>query len=139
VGLELGADDYMVKPFSPRELVLRVRAVLRRSGQSRALPAGELLTAGILTVDVPKHRVTVSQKEIELTPMEFKLLSTLLERRGLVQTREALLSDVWGIHSDISTRTVDTHIKRLREKLTKAGAMIATVPGLGYKFKDDED
>ncbi len=134
VGLELGADDYMVKPFSPRELVLRVKAIIRR-GKSDEMKEQSIAQAGI-TVDIPKHRVLVGSKEIEMTPMEFKLLTTLMQRAGLVQTREALLADVWDIHADVSTRTVDTHIKRLREKLGKCGSAIETVVGLGYRFKD---
>jgi two-component system phosphate regulon response regulator PhoB len=90
-------------------------------------------------VDIPRHRVTVNRKEVELTPMEFKLLVTLMERRGLVQTREKLLSDIWDIHADVDTRTVDTHVKRVREKLGKAGLTIETVVGLGYRFKQDSD
>jgi two-component system, OmpR family, phosphate regulon response regulator PhoB len=140
VGLELGADDYVVKPFSPRELVLRVKAILRRG--KPADDQKETLEAGLLVVDRPRHQVTVSGKEVELTPMEFKLLVTLMERSGRVQTREALLDDVWGMNAvDVFTRTVDTHIKRLREKLGKAGKEIETVTGLGYRFRaqDDED
>jgi two-component system, OmpR family, phosphate regulon response regulator PhoB len=140
VGFELGADDYIVKPFSPRELILRVKAILRRV--SPAETKKEILRQGILTVDVPRHKVIVSQKEVELTPLEFKLLITLIERKGVVQTRDKILSDVWNMDADIYTRTIDTHIKRLREKLGKAGAFIETVVGLGYRFRqegDDED
>jgi len=137
VGLELGADDYIVKPFSPRELVLRIKAILRRGKVEEAKK--DILTAGILTVDIPRHKVTVNEKEIELTPMEFKLLVTLMERQGRVQTRDGLLSEVWDIHAEVYTRTVDTHIKRLREKLGKAGKYIETIVGLGYKFKQEDD
>lgn len=137
VGLELGADDYIVKPFSPRELVLRVRAILRRGKPEEAKK--DILTAGILNVDIPRHEVTVGEKEIRLTPIEFRLLVTLMERRGRVQTRDRLLSDVWDIHAEIYTRTVDTHIKRLREKLGKAGKFIETITGLGYRFKQEDD
>lgn len=137
VGLELGADDYIVKPFSPRELILRVKAILRRGKIEETKK--DILTVGILTVDIPRHKVTVKEKEVELTPMEFKLLVTLMERRGRVQTRDGLLSAIWDIHADVYTRTVDTHIKRLREKLGKAGAFIETIVGLGYRFKQEED
>ena len=137
VGLELGADDYIVKPFSPRELVLRIKAILRRGRLEGHKP--DILTAGILTVDIPRYKVKVKEKEVELTPMEFKLLTTLMERRGRVQSRDVLLSDVWGMSSDVFTRTVDTHIKRLREKLGKAAKYIETVTGVGYRFKEEED
>jgi DNA-binding response OmpR family regulator len=137
VGLELGADDYIVKPFSPRELVLRIKAILRRGKIEENKK--DVLTAGILNVDIPRHKVTVNDKEVELTPMEFKLLVTLMERQGRVQTRDGLLSEIWDVHAEIYTRTVDTHIKRLREKLGKAGKYIETVVGLGYKFKQEDD
>jgi two-component system phosphate regulon response regulator PhoB len=137
VGLELGADDYVVKPFSPRELILRVKAILRR-GKSEE-PEKKIFKAGTLTVDVPAHKVTVNGKEVALTPMEFKLLTTLAERRGRVQTRSGLLSEIWDIHSDVYTRTVDTHVKRLREKLGPAAKFVETVIGLGYRFKPEGD
>jgi DNA-binding response OmpR family regulator len=129
VGLELGADDYMVKPFSPRELVLRIKAISRRGSIEETRK--EVIKAGGLIVDIAKHKVIVNQKEVELTPMEFKLLQALVERRGRVQTRERLLSDVWDIHAEIDTRTIDTHVKRLREKIGKLGNLIETVRGLG--------
>ncbi len=137
VGLELGADDYIVKPFSPRELTLRVKAILKRSGKEESKK--ELLTIENITVDIPKHRVTVKDKEIELAKMEFNLLVALMERRGRVQTRDRLLSDVWGIDSMVDTRTVDTHIKRLREKLGRAGDIIETVRGIGYKLREVDE
>jgi two-component system phosphate regulon response regulator PhoB len=138
VGLELGADDYIVKPFSPRELVLRIKAILRRD--KRQDSKKERIISGDIEVNIPKHKVTVRQREIALTNMEFKLLLTLMERQGRVQDRERLLSDVWGMDSMVDTRTIDTHVKRLREKLGKPGLMIETVRGMGYKFKDiDED
>lgn len=138
VGLELGADDYIVKPFSPRELGLRVKAILKRG--KREVTKKDVLTAGDITVDIPKHKVTVKGKEVELTQMEFKLLATIIERRGRVQTREKLLSDVWDMSAEVDTRTIDTHIKRLREKLGRAGSFVETVRGLGYKFREkDED
>ncbi len=137
VGLELGADDYVVKPFSPRELMLRIKAILRR-GKTEELPK-DIIRRGGLVIDIPKHRVTVNHKEIELTPIEFKLLVTLIERTGRIQSRDKLLADVWDMHSDVFTRTVDTHIKRLREKLGKMGSIIETERGLGYRCKEDED
>lgn len=137
VGLELGADDYVVKPFSPRELILRIKAILKRGKEESSK---DIIKRGILIIDVPKHRVTVNNKEVGLTPIEFRLLVTLIERKGRVQSRDILLTDVWGIEAEIYTRTVDTHIKRLREKLSKAGDLLETVRGLGYRFKEkDED
>jgi DNA-binding response OmpR family regulator len=137
VGLELGADDYMVKPFSPRELILRIKAILRR-GKAEG-PHKDVIKRGVLAIDILKHRVTVNNKEIELTPIEFKLLVTLIERTGRIQSRDQLLSDVWDMHSGVFTRTVDTHIKRLREKLGRVGSIIETVRGLGYRCVEDED
>ncbi len=137
LGLELGADDYMVKPFSPRELVLRVKAILRR-GEPAAASSAPVLTAGQLTIDRERHKVTVSTKEVQLTAMEFKLLVLLLERHGRMQSRERLLNDVWDIDAEVTTRTVDTHIKRLRQKLGKMGKCIETVRGHGYRFAETE-
>ena len=132
-GLELGADDYVVKPFSVKELLLRVKVVLRRQGDE---PRGEQkkLKKGAIQLDVDRHEVIVSDKPVVLTALEFRLLKTFLERPGRVQTRETLLSDVWGIDAEITTRTVDTHIKRLREKLGPAGDVIETIRGVGYKL-----
>jgi DNA-binding response OmpR family regulator len=138
LGLELGADDYMVKPFSPRELVLRVKAILRRHGPETGLPQN-VLTAGLLMVDKDRHQVTVNKKEAALTSMEFKLLVVLLERRGRVQSRERLLSDVWDVDAEVTTRTVDTHIKRLRQKLGVMGRHIETVRGYGYRFAENPE
>jgi DNA-binding response OmpR family regulator len=132
VGLELGADDYVTKPFSPRELVLRVKRIL---GRGRSAPA-EVLKAGDIAIDLAKHQATVRGQPVELTATEFKLLSTLLERRGRVQTRDTLLTDVWGYEGDVDTRTVDTHVRRLREKLGKAADSIETVRGVGYRFAE---
>ena len=137
LGLELGADDYMVKPFSPRELVLRVKAILRR-GDSATVLTAPVLTAGQLTIGRERHKVTVNTKEVRLTAMEFKLLVLLLERRGRVQARERLLNDVWDIDAEVTTRTVDTHVKRLRQKLGKMGKFIETVRGYGYRLRDEE-
>lgn len=136
VGFELGADDYIVKPFSPRELILRIRAILRRLKPVE--PEKDQLISGKLTIDLPRHKVTVDKKEVELTSMEFKLLVILMQRKGRVQSREKLLEDVWDIASDVTTRTVDTHVKRLREKLGKAGDMIETLRGVGYRFSEKE-
>ena len=134
VGFEIGADDYVVKPFSVRELVLRIQAILRRvSGDLDTAPT---IYFGTLKVDREAHRVWVSDKEVELTALEFKLLVTLHDRKNRVQTRDALLQDVWGIEADITTRTVDTHVKRLREKLGGAGEYVETVRGVGYRFAD---
>ena len=132
-GFEVGADDYVVKPFSVREVVLRVKALLRRGGDAQV--EGKSLSAGTLKVDTERHRVAVDDQEIELTTLEYKLLLTLMERRGRVQTREGLLQDVWGYHYAGDTRTVDTHITRLRTKLGSAGAMIRTLRGFGYKLE----
>jgi two-component system, OmpR family, phosphate regulon response regulator PhoB len=134
VGFEIGADDYVVKPFSVRELVLRIQAILRRvSGELDAAPA---IHFGSLKVDRDAHRVWVDGREVELTALEFKLLVTLHDRKNRVQSRDALLQDVWGIEADITTRTVDTHVKRLREKLGGAGEYVETVRGVGYRFAD---
>lgn len=136
VGLELGADDYITKPFSPRELVLRIKAILKR-GKGLEEESKEVVVIGKIGVDIPKHKVTVANKEITLTPMEFKLLLNLMERQGRVQTRENLLNSVWGFSGSVETRTLDTHVKRLREKLGKGGKAIETVRGLGYRFREE--
>ena len=134
VGLELGADDYVTKPFSPREIVLRVKTILRRT--SGKMAPVEVLKFGDLVVDIPKHEVICSGKIVELTATEFKLLAMLMERRGRVQSRDRLLTDVWGYEGDVDTRTVDTHMRRLREKLGKAADYIETVRGVGYRFAE---
>jgi two-component system phosphate regulon response regulator PhoB len=137
VGFEIGADDYVVKPFSNRELVLRVRAVLRRGEPE---PVAQPMTVfGRLKVDRSAHRVQVDEQEVALTALEFRLLTTLLDRKNRVQTRETLLEDVWQMSAELETRTVDTHIKRLREKLGAAGAYIHTVRGVGYRFANSPD
>ena len=132
VGFEVGADDYVAKPFNVRELRLRIRAVLRR--RVRSEPGEERITAGRLELETAAHRVRVDGVEVTLTALEFKLLVHLVVRRGRVQTRETLLVDVWGHGPDLSTRTVDTHIQRLRKKLGPAGQDIETVRGIGYRF-----
>jgi two-component system phosphate regulon response regulator PhoB len=140
LGFELGADDYVVKPFSVRELLLRVQAILRRHAPDDALP--DVIDFGVLKVERGAHRVWVDGVEVELTALEFRLLVTLHDRKNRVQTREALLGDVWGIHADVTTRTVDSNVKRLREKLGAAGDYIQTVRGVGYRFAatpEDQD
>jgi DNA-binding response OmpR family regulator len=131
LGFELGADDYVVKPFSPREFVLRIRAILRRRMQAEDQ---QLLTVGDIVVDRSRHEVQVAGKGIDCTATEFKLLSILMERQGRVQGRDRLLSDVWGYDSVIDTRTVDTHMRRLRDKLGVCGSYIETVRGFGYRL-----
>jgi len=133
-GLSLGADDYLPKPFSPQELVLRVGAVLRRLA-APAVAAGGIVTAGRIALDRSAHRVTVDAAEVDLTATEFKLLRTLIEREGRVQSRAQLLETVWQAHPDIQTRTVDMHVQRLRQKLGKAGDCVETVRGAGYRFR----
>jgi two-component system phosphate regulon response regulator PhoB len=134
-GLELGADDYVTKPFSPRELVLRVGAVLRRAQSPAVAGASRILHGGPVSVDLNAMRVSVDDAVIELTPTEYRLLVTLLERRGRVQTRQQLLETAWDIHARIETRTVDMHVQRLRTKLGRAGVLIETVRGFGYRFR----
>jgi two-component system phosphate regulon response regulator PhoB len=136
VGFELGADDYLTKPFSPRELLLRAKAVLRRTHPSAATREEKPLIFGELTIDLPRHKVFVSKKEIELTAIEFKLLCYLLETKGRVQSRDTLLDKVWGYDAFVTTRTVDTHVKRLREKMGKLENYIETVRGVGYRFRE---
>ena len=136
VGFEVGADDFVTKPFSVRELVLRIRAILRRGGGAEADQAREQV--GPIRVDPAAHRAYVDGEEIALTALEFKLLTTFMSRLGRVQTREALLQDVWGVSSDLQTRTVDTHVKRLREKLGAGRDLIETVRGIGYRMIEPE-
>ena len=137
VGLELGADDYISKPFSPREVVLRVKAVLRRL-QPEMQPeenGSELLKVGGIELDVSGHQLRLGGREVPLTATEFRLLRLLMERNGRVQTRGQLLSDVWGYAEDIDSRTVDTHIRRLRRKLGPEADRIETVIGVGYRLR----
>jgi two-component system phosphate regulon response regulator PhoB len=136
-GLSLGADDYLVKPFAPQELILRVGAVLRRLA-GPAVASGSKLVAGPLTIDRAAHRVSVHGKDVELTATEYRLLVTLAERRGRVQSRSQLLETVWEAHPDIQTRTVDMHMQRLRTKLGPAAQVLETVRGFGYRFRAAE-
>lgn len=135
VGLELGADDYITKPFSPRELVLRVKSVLRR-GSAASGEQNDQIKLGAISVDRARHQVRVKGRPVDLTATEFKLLTLLIERRGRVQNRDKLLNDVWGYESVIDTRTVDTHVRRLREKLGSAADCIETVRGFGYRVAE---
>lgn len=134
VGFEVGADDYVTKPFSVRELVLRIRAILRRT-EAGTPPEPEALRFGILRLDFEGHRVWVEGEEVTLTALEFRLLKTLVQRRGRVQTREILLNHVWEMSGDVTTRTVDTHVRRLRKKLGPASTYIETLRGVGYRFQ----
>jgi two-component system phosphate regulon response regulator PhoB len=130
--LELGADDYVTKPFSVRELMLRVKNLLCR----KASPEGDggLIQVGRLLIDQPRHRVTFEGRPVKLTLTEFKLVTVLAARKGRVQSRDQLLKDVWGYNSLIDTRTVDTHMRRLRAKLGRAGKHLESVRGVGYRF-----
>ncbi|MCP3964148.1 MAG: response regulator [bacterium] len=135
VGLELGADDYITKPFSPREVILRIKAVLRRG--RAAATSRSLLETGEIRIDVEGHRTWVAGEEQALTATEFRLLTVLAERRDRVQRRADLLRDVWGYRDDVDSRTVDTHVRRLRRKLGGAGDRIETVVGVGYRLRGE--
>lgn len=137
LGFELGVDDYVVKPFSPRELVLRIKALLKR-GRPKEESIKDILHFGKLTVDISRHKVSLDKKKIPLTAMEFKLLVKLMRAKGRVLSRDQLLEEVWDIAAEVTTRTVDTHIKRLRQKLGKADKLIETIRGVGYSFSDQE-
>ena len=139
VGFELGADDYVTKPFSVRELILRVKAILKRGPSSNKNPGDDEYSFGELTLNFEAHQAYINGNEISLTALEFRLLKHLIDRKGRVQTRDQLLEDVWGYSSDVTTRTVDTHIKRLREKLGSVGNHIQTIRGVGYRFSRDPD
>ena len=132
VGFELGADDYVTKPFSIRELILRVKVIQKK--QSENIDSDKLLEIGQISMDLDAHSVSIDKEQVILTALEFKLLKHLAQRKGRVQTRDQLLGDVWGYSSEVTTRTVDTHIKRLREKLGSACNYIQTIRGVGYRF-----
>lgn len=134
-GLETGADDYVSKPFNSKELVLRVKSVLKRTGKETPT-SGSRIQVGEVVIDEDQHKLTVSGREVELTATEFRLLKLLMERKGRVQTRENLLINVWNYDSEIETRTVDTHVRRLREKLADQMNIIETVRGVGYRVVD---
>ena len=138
VGFEIGADDYVTKPFSVRELILRVKAVLKRGTEKKDILEVER-KFGDLRIDIDSHEVYVDDSKINLTALEFKLLRQLVDTRGRVQSRDQLLSEVWGYSSDVTTRTVDTHVKRLREKLGPMGKYVQTIRGVGYKFARSPD
>ncbi len=138
IGFEVGADDYLTKPFSPRELSLRIKAIIKRmEGGPKVAPKGPLVF-GFLSIFPEKFEVKVDNQPVPLTALEFRLLKFLFENKGRVATRDILLDRVWGYESDLHTRTVDTHIKRLREKLGKAGNYIETLRGVGYRFKEKD-
>ena len=138
VGFELGADDYVTKPFSVRELILRVKAVLKRGSKKKEI-VEVVRQFGDLKIDVDSHEVHVDDTKINLTALEFRLLRQLVDTRGRVQSRDQLLSDVWGYSAEVTTRTVDTHVKRLREKLGPMGKYVQTIRGVGYKFARSPD
>jgi two-component system phosphate regulon response regulator PhoB len=140
VGFELGADDYVTKPFSVRELILRIKAILKRNSKDITQnTSSKIQTFGILSINEDSHEVFINDDEITLTALEFKLLKHLLDRRGRVQTRDQLLADVWGYSAHITTRTVDTHVKRLREKMGVMGKHVQTIRGVGYRFSRNPD
>lgn len=136
-GLESGADDYICKPFSTKELILRVQSILRRISEGKTEEPKQL-HIGTIALDVDRHRVTLHGEPVELTATEFKLLRLLMERRGRVQTREHLLINVWNYETEIETRTVDTHVRRLREKLGDEADWIETIRGVGYRMAEQK-
>lgn len=139
IGFELGADDYVTKPFSVRELILRVKAILKRGVSESSATNESLYNFGELSINLEAHQVLIEGGEINFTALEFRLLKHLIDRRGRVQTRDQLLEEVWGYSAEVTTRTVDTHIKRLREKLGPMGDYIQTIRGVGYRFAKTPD
>ena len=134
LGFELGADDYVTKPFSVRELILRVKVLLKKN--SEMIDDSALITFGSISLNLDAHQVMIEDNEITLTALEFKLLNHLIQRKGRAQTRDQLLGEVWGYNTEVTTRTVDTHIKRLREKLGDVGKYIQTIRGVGYRLNN---
>ena len=134
LGFELGADDYVTKPFSVRELILRVKVLLKKN--SEMIDDSALITFGSISLNLDAHQVMIENNEINLTALEFKLLNHLIQRKGRAQTRDQLLGEVWGYNTEVTTRTVDTHIKRLREKLGDVGKYIQTIRGVGYRLNN---
>ena len=138
VGFEVGADDYVVKPFSSRELILRIKALLRRHASIDVeAPLTNALEYAVFRIDQGAHRVWIADEEVQLTALEFKLLTLLVQRKGLVQTREALLQDVWEMDPNVNTRTVDKHVQRLRQKIGVGADLIETIRGVGYRLRND--
>jgi two-component system phosphate regulon response regulator PhoB len=137
IGFELGADDYVTKPFSPKELVLRVKAILRRKEVDQG--GEKIIRIGDLSIDIDRHQITVKKSPVRLTSTEFKLLVELASKKGRVQTREHLLDKVWGYTYEGYARTVDTHVRRLREKLGPLGDSIETIRGVGYRFREESE
>lgn len=135
VGLELGAEDYVTKPFSPREVLLRVKAILKR--MEGADEEKEEIREGVLTIDIPRREVKIKNKEVTLTKTEFNLLLALVQGKGRVQTRDGLLSHVWGYEASVDTRTIDTHMRRLRGKMGPLGRRFETIRGVGYRYLEE--
>jgi two-component system phosphate regulon response regulator PhoB len=135
-GLESGADDYVCKPFSTKELMLRVQSILRRRSEGFNAAPDKVMEAGRIRLDLARHEASLGGRPLSLTATEFKLLQILMERRGRVQTREKLLADVWNYEAEIETRTVDTHMRRLREKLGEEAAWVETIRGVGYRMAE---
>jgi len=138
VGFELGADDYVTKPFSPREVLLRIKAILKRVENSGEPQEVEALVEGDLEINIPRHQVKIKEKEIVLTKTEFDLLLTLVQGKGRVYTRDTLLNRVWGYEAEVDTRTVDTHMRRLREKMGLLSNRLETIRGVGYRFLEEK-
>ena len=135
VGLELGAEDYIIKPYNYKEVSLRIQKILKRTKPQPA--AEEILRAGDLEVNIQRHAVTAGKNEVTLTPLEFKLLVTLMQKKGIVLSRDQLLENIWDISAEVTTRTIDVCIKRLREKLGDMRDCVETVRGFGYRFKEE--